>query len=273
MFEYGWRMEKGECGSLWGWLGAIFRTHLVTGGSSPTSSKSESRSVVSDSVAPWTAAGQTPLSMGFSRQECWSGQPFPSPGDLPNPGTEPTYPAFQVDSLSSEPPGKDPSYRAEVYKGNCWLVEVREWSWSQGKWNEIIRSASGVGCWALLQGIFPTQGSKPRLLPLRWILFHWVTREALTSGLSLLHFRGMSLTWMGNGRAWLETSQDVQIPVQLLQRKWGLLSSRICIKSQMRTLIALWINAILAYDYSWGNQRITMIGCPTKLTGKGRDIT
>ena len=63
---------------------------------------SESCSVVS----PWTVARQAALSMGFSRQEYWSGLPFPSPGNLPNPGTEPRSPALQVDSLPSEPPGK-----------------------------------------------------------------------------------------------------------------------------------------------------------------------
>ena len=57
-------------------------------------------------VTPWTVARQAPLSMGFSRQEYWSGLPFPSPGDLPNPGIEPGSPALQVDSLPSEPPGK-----------------------------------------------------------------------------------------------------------------------------------------------------------------------
>ena len=46
--------------------------------------------------------------MGFSRQEYWSGLPFPSPGDLPNPGIEPGSPALQTDALSSEPPGKPP---------------------------------------------------------------------------------------------------------------------------------------------------------------------
>ena len=44
--------------------------------------------------------------MEFSRQEYYSGQPFPSPGHLPDPGIEPRYPALQADSLSSEPPGK-----------------------------------------------------------------------------------------------------------------------------------------------------------------------
>ena len=55
---------------------------------------------------PWTVACQVPLSMGFPRQECWSGLPFPSPGDLPDPGIEPTPPALQADSLLSEPPAK-----------------------------------------------------------------------------------------------------------------------------------------------------------------------
>ena len=67
--------------------------------------ESISRSVVSDSVIPWTVARQAPLSMEFSMQECWSGQPFPSPGDLPDPGIEPRSPALQADSLSSEPVG------------------------------------------------------------------------------------------------------------------------------------------------------------------------
>ena len=53
-----------------------------------------------------TVARQAPLSKGFSRQEYWSGLPFPSPGVLPNPGTEPGSPALQADSLLSEPPGK-----------------------------------------------------------------------------------------------------------------------------------------------------------------------
>ena len=57
-------------------------------------------------VILWTVAGQAPPSMGFSRQEYWSGLPFLSPGDLPDPGMEPEYPALQEDFLPSEPPGK-----------------------------------------------------------------------------------------------------------------------------------------------------------------------
>ena len=61
---------------------------------------------MSDSATPWAAARQAPLSMGVSRQEYWSGWPFPSPGHLPNPGIEPGSPALQADSLASEPPEK-----------------------------------------------------------------------------------------------------------------------------------------------------------------------
>ena len=57
-------------------------------------------------ATPWTVACQASLFMGFSRQEYWSGLPFPSPGDLPNPGIEPGSPMLQVDSLPTEPPGR-----------------------------------------------------------------------------------------------------------------------------------------------------------------------
>ena len=54
----------------------------------------------------WTVALQAPPSMGFSRQEYWSGFPLPSPGDLLNPGIDPRSPALQANALPSEPPGK-----------------------------------------------------------------------------------------------------------------------------------------------------------------------
>ena len=57
-------------------------------------------------ATPWTVACQAPLSMVFSRQEYWSGLPFSSPGDLPDPGIEPRSPVLQADSLPSELPGK-----------------------------------------------------------------------------------------------------------------------------------------------------------------------
>ena len=57
-------------------------------------------------ATPWTVAYQAPSSMGFSRQEYWSGLPLPIPGDLLDPGIEPGSPAFQADALTSKPSGK-----------------------------------------------------------------------------------------------------------------------------------------------------------------------
>ena len=57
-------------------------------------------------ATPWTVAHQAPPSTGFSRQEYWSGLPFPSPEDLSEPGIEPRSPTLQADTLTSEPPGK-----------------------------------------------------------------------------------------------------------------------------------------------------------------------
>ena len=57
-------------------------------------------------ATPCTVAHQAPPSTGFSGQEYWSGLPFSSPGDFPDPGIEPRSPALQADALTSEPPGK-----------------------------------------------------------------------------------------------------------------------------------------------------------------------
>ena len=57
-------------------------------------------------ATPWTVAYQAPPSMGFSRQEYWSGLSFPSPGDLPKPGIKPGSPALEAEALTSESPGK-----------------------------------------------------------------------------------------------------------------------------------------------------------------------
>ena len=64
-------------------------------------------------MTPWTVAHQAPPSMEFSRQRYWSGLPFPSPGDLPNPGIELGSPALQADALPTEPPG-NPSFQLDV---------------------------------------------------------------------------------------------------------------------------------------------------------------
>ena len=66
---------------------------------------------------PWTVAHQAPPSMGFSRQEYWSGLPFPSPGNLPNPGIKPRSPTLQADTLNSAPPEK-PKWDVEWWVNN-----------------------------------------------------------------------------------------------------------------------------------------------------------
>ena len=84
--------------------------------------KKKGRSVVSDSATPWTAAHQAPLSVGFSRQEYWSGVPLPSPGDLPDPGIELRSPAMRADALPCEPPGNPPF--------STLLRESQNWVWT-----------------------------------------------------------------------------------------------------------------------------------------------
>ena len=86
-------------GSSWLWRAhtASFRWVCCTLAGSPLFLFS--RWVVSDSVNPRTVAHPAPLSMGFLRQEYWSGLLFPSLGDLPDPGIEPAFPATQADSL------------------------------------------------------------------------------------------------------------------------------------------------------------------------------
>ena len=79
---------------------------------------------MSDSANLWTVARQAPLSVGFSRQEYWSGLPFLSPGDLPDPGIEPLCTVLQVDSLPSEPAGS-PGWRSVDYKSQSQLMGVR----------------------------------------------------------------------------------------------------------------------------------------------------
>ena len=75
-----------------------------------------SRTVVSDSAIPRTAACPAPLSVELSRQQYWSVLPFPSPGDLPNLGIKPGSPALQADALPSEPPGKPTGFKSKFYQ-------------------------------------------------------------------------------------------------------------------------------------------------------------
>ena len=85
-------------------IGAQLKLHFPSRPTVKSShSKGKSLSHVQLFATPWTVSYQAPRSMGFSRQEYWSGLPFPSPGDLPNPGIVPRSPALQTDALPSEP--------------------------------------------------------------------------------------------------------------------------------------------------------------------------
>ena len=88
---------------------------------------------------PWNVAHQAPPSMEFSRQEYWSGLPFPPPGDLSDPAIEPGSPALQTDALLSEPPGKPWGLAVNVYKRrngdsfNSLTYKAYAWWWRKGE--------------------------------------------------------------------------------------------------------------------------------------------
>ena len=151
---------------------------------------------MSDSATPWTVANQAPLSMEFFRQEYWIGLPFPSPGDLPDPGIKPRSPALHADALLSEPPGKPlPRLQLVKYVRLHTLLRIHQCSSSHWQWkwsvtcslvSDSLRSQglkparllcpwnfpgknTGVGCHFLLQRILPTLRSNLRLLSLQ----HW----------------------------------------------------------------------------------------------------
>ena len=90
---------------VWTWVSCIGR-QILYHSTTMKYLKVKSFSRVRLFATPWTVAYQAPQSVEFSRQEYWSGLPFPSPGDPPNPGIEPGSPTLQADALPSEPPGK-----------------------------------------------------------------------------------------------------------------------------------------------------------------------
>ena len=107
-----------------------------------------SHSVMSNSATLWTVARQAPLSMGFSRQEYW---PFPTPGDLPNPGTGPGSPALQADSLPFEPPGKLHTKYTCIFffkfTLTCWVsgISVVSYKPLERKQQELLTGNSAEG--------------------------------------------------------------------------------------------------------------------------------
>ena len=94
-------------------------------------------------ATPQTAAHQAPPSLGFSKQEHWSGLPFPSPGDLPDPGIEPTSPALAADSVP-------PRYTLKWLSPELNVCVVRTERWSQkGKALAVIQSRCSIFCYFL----------------------------------------------------------------------------------------------------------------------------
>ena len=100
-------------------------------------------------MTPWTVACQAPLSTAFPRQEYWSGFPFPSPGDLPNPEIKPGSPALQADSLLAETQSESESCSV--------MSDSLQPQGLYSPWNSLGQN-TGVSSLFLLQGIFPTQG-------------------------------------------------------------------------------------------------------------------
>ena len=128
-------------------------------------------------MTPWTVACQDPLSMKFSRQEYWSGQPFPSPGDFPDlrikPGS-PVAPELQMDSLSLSHHGS-PNYWSGgrfVAKSCLTLCNPMDYSLQGSSLHGIpqARILEWVAI-SLSREIFPTQGSNPGLLHFRETLY------------------------------------------------------------------------------------------------------
>ena len=121
-------------------------------------------------ATPWAVAHQAPLSMEFFRREYWSRLPFPSPGDLPDPGVEPGSPALQADPLPSEPPGKPhcnldgaqkrdaawkkPDHRVHRLTPFTWRSRKgRHWRWQSSDPRAVTESSTGTYGWFLVTDV------------------------------------------------------------------------------------------------------------------------
>ena len=125
-------------------------------------------------VTPWTIAYQAPPSMGFSRQECWSGLPFPSPGDLPDPEIEPGSPTLQADALPSEPPGTILLFSSISLH---WSLRKAFLSLHAILWNSPFQ-------WVYLS--FPP-------LPLASLLFSAICKASIDNYVAFLHFFSLGM--------------------------------------------------------------------------------
>ena len=102
--------------------------------------------LAADPAAPWTTQ-----SMGFSRPEYWSGQPFPSPGDLPNAGIEPRSPALQADASPAEPQGGHTLTISGLYRAVVLYIVITEGNQVKDRWELSIISYKCMGFYSYFQ--------------------------------------------------------------------------------------------------------------------------
>ena len=112
-------------------------------------------------ATPWKVAYQAPLSMGFSRQEYWSGLPFPSPEGLPNPGVELKSPALQTDALPSEPPGKHLWIQEQLLTPTHHFLCNELFLQKQCVWYTMImdKTSMHLGMLVLIEALFAGKGN------------------------------------------------------------------------------------------------------------------
>ena len=115
-----------------------------------------SHAVLSDPATPWAGARQAPLSVGFSRQEYWSGLPFPPPGDLPDPRIKPGSPALQADSLPTELSGNRLDRKGLFQKGQLVLLGFLKEASQRFR---SLRSSQEHGPLATLRWVTPSRGA------------------------------------------------------------------------------------------------------------------
>ena len=137
-------------------------------------------------VTPWTIQ-----SMEFSRPEHWSGQPFPSPGGLPNPGMEPRSPTLRVDSLPAEPQGKPKNTGVGSLALLQWIFLTQESNWGLLHWSQILYQWSYEG--SPFHGLVANFYSlKTKKIPAGWVaLGDGLGCYMVTTGLGLFVYFGV----------------------------------------------------------------------------------
>ena len=166
-------------------------------------------------MTPWTVAHQAPQSMGFSRQECWNGSPFSSPGDLPKPGIKPGYPELQADSLQFEPPVCPSNYSRMRQRwrwrvspkacGSLWkmcLVSLDFSGSTTNRWNGDLWNCDGCSLAGVSRMHLPLVGIFGRKVhtaqPEKWIhiLYMWNDLKSCRSfrGENNTKFHGFQIT-------------------------------------------------------------------------------